>query len=232
MDNTEIKIIIAEDNVLIAEHLKDILISYGYNVVGVFHNKIDLLTGLKKYHPDIALLDIKMDSRYTGVEIGEYISKNIDIPFIYITAHSDKQTFQKALKTKPNGYILKPFKDKDISIAIELALDKYVKDSSQGYLKIKVSPTTIKILYSEIMYTEADNNYLKVYTKKQKYLSRNSLVNISNDLDDEIFVQTHRSFIINKNYATKFDDKNVFVNNVKIPVSRKYFDEVSAIFDY
>ena len=232
MSLTKTNILIGEDNILIAEHLQDILISNGYNVVGLFHNKIDIIAGIKTHQPDIILLDIRMESRYTGVEIGEYITNELFIPFIYITAHAEKDTLQKALKTKPSGYVLKPFREKDVEIAIQLALEKFKKTSDKSYLKNKDGIVTIKILYSDIKCIESDNNYLKIYTKDKKYLSRNSLKNILTDLDDELFVQTHRSFIVNKKYVTQYQNKYVCIGEVQIPVSRKYVDAVNAIFDY
>lgn len=228
--NKKKSILIGEDQILIAEHLLDIVSDFGYNVVGIFHNKNDIIKGLKKHQPDIALLDIKMETKFTGVEIGEYIINNFDIPFIYITAHSEKQTLQKALKTKPSAYILKPFKAKEIQIAIELAFEKHISRTKDCYLNIKDGSINVKILFSEIMFLKSDDNYVEIHTKKRKYITRNTLKNISKELDENLFVKTHRSFIINKNFAIKYSSKQVFVDDIKIPVSRKYIEDVKTIF--
>jgi len=229
MDNSNKTILIGEDKVLIAEHLKDIVTSLGYKVVGIYHDKIDVLSGIKQHKPDIALLDIKMENKYTGVEIGEFIVKNYNFPFIYVTAHSDVQTLQKALKTKPNGYILKPFKEIEIKIAIELAFERANSDFTK-FMIIKDGTQEMKIYCNEIMYLKSDDNYVEIFTKEQKYIKRATLKEICANLNKNIFVRTHRSFIINKKYATKFHVKNVFINEIKIPVSKKYIETVRAIF--
>ncbi|MBN2664732.1 MAG: response regulator transcription factor [Bacteroidales bacterium] len=232
MNNNKKNILIGEDNILIAEHLRDIVIDFDYNVVGIFHNKIDIIKGLKTYHPDIALLDINMESRFTGVEIGDYIAKKLHIPFIYITAHSEKHTLEKALNTKPSGYILKPFKEMEVNIAIKLALEKFENKPDEGFITIKDSSTNIKIFYSDIIFIKSDNNYVEVHTKKQKYITRTSLKSIISELDKEIFIKVHRSFIINKNCAIKYSKHTLFLNGISIPVSRKFQEDVKNIFNY
>lgn len=230
MYTTNKKVLIGEDNVLIAEHLRDIVISFGYNVVGIFHNKIDILLALKTLNPDIALLDINMETKYTGVEIGEYILKKMNIPFIYITAHSEKITVKKALKTKPSGYILKPFKEPEISIAIELAFEKFSKLLADGFFIIKDNAISIKVFYTELIFIKSNNNYIEIFTTKHNYLIRGRLKDIMSDLDKNIFIQTHRSYIINKNFALNFKKNYLLVKDISIPVSRKYLNTVKAIF--
>lgn len=76
---------------------------------------------MKKYNPNIVLLDINLEDEVNGIEIAEYINEHHKIPFIYLTSYSDSDTFNKA-KTNPMAYITKPFKKSDIYTNIELAL--------------------------------------------------------------------------------------------------------------
>jgi len=223
-------IIIGEDKVLIAEHLKEIVASFGYEVLGIYHNKASLLKAITERQPDIALLDIRMESNYTGVEIGEFIVQNYDFPFIYVTAHSDKLTLETALKTKPNGYILKPFKEIEIKIAIELAFETAVNKLPK-FMIIKDGTKQIKVPCEKILYLKSDDNYVEVVTQGHKYLTRATLKELCAEINNDIFIRTHRSFVVSKNHVTKFDKKNIFIKEIKIPVSKKYIDKVKNIFN-
>ena len=118
------KILIVEDEPIIAEDLADILKKEGYLISGVandFSSAIDLL---HTQTPDIALLDISLNSSGSGIDISEIINKKHQIPFIFITSFSDRLTLEKVKDVYPNGYIVKPFRKKDVLVNIELALHK------------------------------------------------------------------------------------------------------------
>lgn len=230
MNNVKHRILIGEDNVLIAEHLKDILLDFGYEVVAMFHHKKAIIEGIQTHQPDLILLDIKMETEFTGVEIGNYVAQNYNIPFIYITAHSERTTLEKALKSKPAGYILKPFKAIEIEIAIKLAIEKSEKQNAYDAVTIKDGFVSYKLFYNEILFLKSDNNYVEIQTKSNKYVVRNSLKNILKDLDPDRFIQPHRSYLVNVTFAVKYVNKTLFILNYPIPVSRKHSEIVTAIF--
>lgn len=222
------KILIGEDDVLTAEHLKDILNSLGYIVTGIYHNKNDILSALLSDKPDIVLLDINMDSRFTGVEIGEYMLKEIHIPVVYITAHSDKTTLDKAFQTQPDGYIVKPFKVPDIEVAIQLIANRL--GESEKVLSVKDGQAFVKIPFSDILYLKANDNYVDVNCNSKRYMVRSGLKEIIEKLDANTFIRTHRSYIVNKNFVLAFD-KNIELNDgTKIPVSKQYTERVKFLF--
>lgn len=116
------KILIVEDEVLIAEDLKDSLEELGYDVCSVCYNSEKAVKELYRCQPDLALLDITIRGSQNGIDLGNIINKNHEIPFIYLTSHSDKATLDRAKVTRPYGYIVKPFKDSDLSSSIQIAL--------------------------------------------------------------------------------------------------------------
>lgn len=220
------KILIGEDEVLIAEHLRDIVKSFDFEVVGIGHNKEEIIRLIDKTKPDIALLDIRMKGKNDGIEIGEYIMQNYNFPIIYITAHSDTEIVQKALKTKPSGYIIKPFKSMDVFTAINIATDQYRSKKNDNFIMIKDGYKTIKLFLYEILYIKSFNNYIEIYTKRKKYLERNSLENIFNTIDSEDFRQVHRSYVVNLNYTKELTTQKLLIEEDEIPVSRKYYKEL------
>jgi len=226
-----LRIIIGEDEILIAEHLADIVRSFKHEVVGIGHNKAKILQIIDKTKPDLILLDIRMERKFTGIEIGEEIAHKYGIPFIYITAHSDKEIIEKALPTKPSGYIIKPFKPMDIYTAIHIATDKFRNHKDNNFIYVKEGSKKVKVFYYNILFFKSDNNYVEVHTKTKNYVTRCSLEKISQNLIDEDFVRVHRSYLVNANYITAIDPRFLNLNFHKIPISRSYYTQAKNLFN-
>ena len=116
------RVLIVEDDPLIAEDISESLKEIGYVIAGIAYDSTEALTLVRSTSPNIAILDINLESEKDGIEIGEYIQKNIQIPFIYLTSYSDKSTLERAKKTRPMAYIVKPFDERDLYTALEIAL--------------------------------------------------------------------------------------------------------------
>lgn len=108
------KILIIEDEVLIAEILKDYLLSFGYTKIEMAHDKQSGLQLLETFKPQLVLLDIRMENEKDGLEIGKWINLKYQTPFIYLTAHSDNMLIREIMQTQPAGYINKPIKKVDL----------------------------------------------------------------------------------------------------------------------
>ncbi len=122
MNNT--KILIIEDETIVALDIKRIVKSLGYEVTDTVTNFESAINSVEKNRPDIILSDINLNSDKNGIDIIETIQKKDFIPTIYITAYSDELTIQRAIKTNPMGYILKPFRKDDIKSALLLTIYK------------------------------------------------------------------------------------------------------------
>lgn len=120
--NTRIRIIVVEDDVLIAEDIRDCLTNVDYSVEAVVHNKEDAIEALEIIRPDLALLDINLGNDYHGFEIASFINEHIFCPFLYLTSYSSKEIIEQAKQTRPMGYIVKPFSEADLFSAIEIGL--------------------------------------------------------------------------------------------------------------
>jgi DNA-binding NarL/FixJ family response regulator len=121
----EIRVVIVENEPLIAQDIASILEGYDYSVAGIFHAPDMALHYLKSNTPDIAILDVNLNAELDGIAVGEYIMKNCEFPVVYLTAYADKNTIDRAKHTKPMGYIVKPFDEKDIFTTLEIALYNY-----------------------------------------------------------------------------------------------------------
>ena len=116
------KILIVEDEPAIAHDIAAILTSNGYYVCGIAHSSTKALDSLVNKSPDIVLLDISIKGDKDGIDIAHIIKKKYDIPFVFLTSYADRDTIERVKETSPYGYIVKPFKERDLAPAIEVAL--------------------------------------------------------------------------------------------------------------
>jgi PAS domain S-box-containing protein len=124
-----LKIMIVEDEIIVAKDIQRILKKLGYEAFDPYSNGKKALDAIEKLNPDLVLLDINLkSSEMDGVHVAEQIHQHYQIPFIFLTAFSDKNTLERAKLTEPYGYIIKPFEEDDIRTAIEIAYYKYTKD--------------------------------------------------------------------------------------------------------
>jgi len=148
MKDEVLKVMVVEDDAVIAQLIKQDLTDAGHNVMAVFHKRDNALDYLKDHSPTFALLDINLGSGNEGIKIGGIINEKYKIPFIYLTAHSDPNTLQIAKKTQPCGYILKPYRSNDLISAITIGQFNFSKRRSEQDLcksqidKLSAAPIT------------------------------------------------------------------------------------------
>lgn len=219
-------ILIVEDEVIIATHIAQIVKKFNYKVAGLAHNKADAIKLIDELSPDMVLLDINIETRTTGIEIGKYLQEEKQVPFVYITAHSDMQIVTNALHTQPSAYIIKPFKPMDIYAAINIALQKF---KEPDFILVKDGYDTVKIMHEDILWLKADNNYVDIKTEKKVHAVRMSLEKFESELPLTKFIRIHRSYIVNKSKITKIYRSGVTVANAELPVSRNYRGNISSL---
>ena len=121
-DSRGLRILIAEDEALIAEEIQDRLGRLGFEIVGMADSSEGALKLAETAAPDLVLMDIRLKGAQDGIETAGFIRQHLRIPVVYLTAHSDKSTIGRAKETAPFGYVLKPFQEKELLIAIEMAI--------------------------------------------------------------------------------------------------------------
>jgi two-component system, response regulator PdtaR len=126
MDNP--KILIVEDESIVAKDLQQRLENMGYSVLGIVSNGKDALSKLNKMQPDIILMDIILKGDLDGIETAEIIMQSYNIPFIYLTAYYDNEILLRASMTNPYGYVTKPFHDIGLHTSIQMALHKFQRE--------------------------------------------------------------------------------------------------------
>lgn len=130
------RILIIEDEPLIAADIEGTLIDLGYIVDGISHSATEAIIHLQSNQPDLVLLDITLGQEQSGLQVAEYLRQKTLLPFIFLTSHSDKSTLDKAKKYLPNAYLLKPFNDTDLLTTIEIVIYSH----RQQVLKSEIKP--------------------------------------------------------------------------------------------
>lgn len=123
--NIDLHVIIVEDDPVIALLTESFIKEAGHKVIGVAHDSETALDMIHIRQPDFLILDINIDGKRDGIEIGMIVKEKYQIPFIYITAYSDLKTLERAKKSQPCAYIVKPYKATDLFTAMTIGLYNY-----------------------------------------------------------------------------------------------------------
>lgn len=225
------KVLILEDELLVADYLSDILNTLDVEVAGTANNINSAVELMKDNPADLAFIDINLDDEKNGLDFAQELKKNWPkVPFIFITASLEKPTIQSAIKLQPLSFVSKPFQESDIIASIELFKIKSADIDGEGNsnvsLQIKSFNQEIFIPFDDILYIEADGMYSKIFTPEKIFTERLPLKEIINGLSSDNFIRIHRSFIVNKKHISLRKKAFVKIRNKEIPISRSYFDSI------
>lgn len=219
----KLNILIVEDELLIAEMLKEILLELNCTVLTIAQNYDSAILAMESNTTiDLIFLDINLSEKKSGFTFAEKINTEFQIPFLFLTSYSDAQTIQNAAQYKPHGYLIKPFSKADLLVTLELFKAK--NPPNHKILEIKDGHFTTKINHADILWVKSENNYLEIQTQTKRYVIRNSFEKFLKKTNDENFIRVHRSYVINLQHVKAVNRVHVIVNNEKIPISRKHHD--------
>lgn len=242
---TKPKILISEDEVIIAEDIAASLEELGYETCAIDSGE-DTIDMIRETQPDLVLLDINLRGGADGVDIGSRIKEEFNIPFIYLTAYADHATVDRAKKTEPDGFLVKPFDEKSLRSAIEIALYKHDHSHKEGngsavnhkeqeiasdYIFVKVKHRIIKVHYSDILWVEAYDNYSFIVTADQKYLVSSTLKDMEQKLPSQNFVRVHRSYIANLDKIEALEENSVVFAKGDVPIGKSYKKTLMSRFN-
>ncbi|HPR46437.1 MAG TPA: response regulator [Spirochaetota bacterium] len=182
------KILIVEDESIIALDIKSILSRLGYSVTAIVISGPECLKQISENRPDLILMDIKLKGSMDGIETANIVLKEYNIPIVFITAHSDKSSLQRAKVTKPYGYIVKPVSERELYTTIETSIYRHTIDK-----KLKDSETKYRTLFEQsrdaIYLCDIDGNITTV---------NQSLLNLFKITEDTIANKNISSLFVNR----------------------------------
>jgi CheY-like chemotaxis protein len=220
------KILIVEDELLVATDIQESLEMLGYTVIDSVATGADAIQSVNRELPDVILMDIMLRGEMTGIEAAQAINRHHDVPIIYLTANADPATIDKAKFSLPYGYIIKPFTDKDLQTNIEIARFKFMNDlkakmesdqynrffqnvSNQGdVIFVDGSKGLEKVHPGLIYYVEGDDAQSVIYTFDGEISLEKSIDEIQDLLPAELFVKVSERHLVNiqKIFLVKFPE--------------------------
>ncbi len=239
-----IKILIVEDEMVIAANISLQLSELGYEVTGILPRGEEALSQIKIDMPDILLMDIQLKGELDGIQTAQEIQKYFRIPIIYLTGNTDEAHFNRAKKTHPYAFISKPFKKLDLQRAIELTVDRITMEASlenkekgngdesassnenstdfilNDRIFVRHNEKMLKIDIKDIYYIEADRNYCRIFSQGREYLLVMTLKDIDEKLPQKHFLRIHRSYIINLSQIDEVAGTHVVISKKAIPMSK------------
>jgi len=225
-----LKILIVEDEILIAETIKIYIEERGHQVVNI---AISYDEAIRSYHlrkPDLVLLDIRLYGQKSGIDVASFIiDQKGSVPFIYLTSQYDQRILNHALTTNPYGYLTKPIQKESLWTSIESAYNLYLsKNAEDKMITIQDGKNNYQIKVNEILYIQADHVYSKIVNIHQKELIiRKTLQQVLEIMDFDFIIYCHRSYIVNSKFITSWNQDEIILNKyIPIPISRSRKNEV------
>jgi len=235
------RILIVEDEMIIAANLSLQLTNLGYEVCGIIPRGEEALLHIRENPPDIILMDIQLKGEIDGIEVIRSMQREVNIPVIYLTANADDAHFSRAKETHPYAFISKPFKKLDLQRAIELTISQsessnqlekpQVVDGQSSYvlneyLFVRNNNKLVKVDIKEIRYIEAERNYCRIYANDKEYLLVMTLKEMDEKLPQNHFIRVHRSFIVNIARIDEIATTHIVIGKTAIPITKVLKDEL------
>ncbi len=239
------KILIVEDESIIAKDIQSSLKGLGYDVTAIVNSGDKAIKELEENRPDLVLMDIMLKGTMTGIEVAKEVKERFSLPVVFLTAYADDTTLNKAKITEPYGYIIKPYREKELHTTIEMALYKYEKDEEvkkerdlyHSLIENKESKDSIfvradyrlnKINFEDIYYVEALKDYVVINTADNSYTTHTTMKEMVRILPAKDFVRIHRSFIVNldKIFSIKYPDLVIEGKMKVLPIGGLYRKEL------
>lgn len=237
MSETTIKILIVEDEMLIAAKISMFLTELGYEVTGILPRAEEALHSAEENPPDIALLDIHLKGDMDGIALAHALHSGSDIPVIFLTANNDNATFDRARTAKPYAFLSKPFNKTDLQRALELTIalmsagnpeagiaQQPSEESSfilSDRIFVRNKDRMVKILFEAILFLEAERNYCRIVTQTKEYLLTMPMKSLEDKLPGH-FQRIHRSHIVNLLHIEAIDETTVTVGQKTLPMSKSW----------
>jgi two-component system response regulator LytT len=208
------KILIVEDEILIADYLKELLQEENFTDILMAHSKEEAVELMHHFLPDIILMDINIQGVNSGIELVQ--EKNEESGVIYITGQSDFALMTQAFETTPEAYLTKPIKKNDLIAAIRLLIYK----QQLKFVTVRDGYNMVKINLDDVLFVKSENNYIDIQLAHKKYSVRQTLDAFIKEIQSDHFLRVHRSYIVNRSKVTTKKTASIVVGIFEIPCSR------------
>ena len=251
MATEKIKILIVEDESIVALDLATALHEDGYAVIGIADQAEEATRLFNQHAVDILLMDIHLAGPKDGIETVADLMKIRQTPVIYLSAFTDNNTVDRVKPTQPSAFLVKPYQISNVRIAIELALNNFaVRPAASGipraepdltrepllqmgdFIFIKYNYQFVKIPLADILFVEANRNHIGLYTSDRKFVLRLSLGQLFDRVSFDRLIRIHRSYAVNIDAIQSFTEQTVVTSKGELPIGRNYKEEFLKRLDF
>ncbi|MCC3155627.1 response regulator [Hymenobacter sp. 15J16-1T3B] len=242
MSPEPLRILVVEDELLVAADLQEALERQGYEVPAAVRSGEAALQVLPAVRPDLVLLDINLRGQLTGIETAARIRAALPVPFIFLTGLADRATLDQALAEHPAAYLVKPFVERDLGIAIDLAVRNFrqaaeapaaalAPEAAEPQLTadsvfVRHQGRHVRVAFDDILFIEAQGNYCRLVTRGGEYLLTVLLGQLLPRLPLPTLLRVHRSFALNLRHVSAFDELRAVVGGHEVPIGAAYRAEL------
>ena len=230
-----IRIILVEDDWIIAKEIVYSLQDLGFEVIGTYDTGEEGLQQIIKSQPDIVLLDIDLSGELSGIDVAKRLKEETSIPFVFLTALADSNTIRQAKVVEPYAYLVKPVKPESLYSTIEVTLynaahkkEPVPAGAITESIFVKSKNRLEKLMLKDILWIEASDIYALICTANGKHLLNTSLKTVEERLAVPAFIRVHRSYIVNLDKVEALEEDNLIINNSKIPIGKTYRDKLMS----
>lgn len=239
-----VKIIIVEDELLIALQLKSMLESLGYSVPACYRSGTEFLSAYREGDADVILMDINLADKTNGVETSMQLAALSSVPVVYITENTDEALRRKAIaETNVRYYLKKPFSAGDVCTALDITLKNLdrgtsllAKPGAPGYLLddhifLKDSYAFKKIRIDDILFLKASSSYCYFHCLSGIFMFSENLSHFQEKLNfAKQLVRVHRSYIVNVNRIEKLNEGTIWIGEEEIRIGKTYRSDLLKRF--
>lgn len=250
-----LRILIVEDDLVLASELEEQLNEFGYQSIRSVSNSTDALNAFQNELPDLVLSDINLDySDLDGIELVRRFNAIHEVPIIFLSALSDNKTITRAKDVKPAYYLVKPYNPSQVKVAIDLAIENFsekkeanpnaslqnetpVSENFHGNpnsIFIKKGQKYFRVDLDKILWVEALGSNVKIVTAEDVYTLTANLSSFARQVRCDFIVRVHRSYMLNLNQVVSFQGASAFVNykgeEYEVPIGKTYRSTFQELF--
>jgi DNA-binding LytR/AlgR family response regulator len=224
---TSIKIVIVEDEIIIAKTIVLALHKLGYDCIGIAGQYNEAIAMIDEKTPDLVLIDINLGTKKDGIDLALEIKEQFNTPVIFLTANSDPATISRAKAIRPLAFLVKPFSQHDLFSAIEIGWNNFITpvksdlNPSEQHIVLKIGSNFEKVQLNDIVYLEKDHHYFDIHLiSSKKIVVRYTTNEMTALLLTKQFVKVNKSFIVNVRHILKIESKFVYLADRKLLIAK------------
>ncbi|MBX2953373.1 MAG: response regulator [Leadbetterella sp.] len=218
-----LRILVVEDQVFTSESIKETLQSDGHEVVAIARTYNEALVAAVKFKPEVIIMDIELQSpAEDGIRTAADIRNVLQAPVIFLTGKEDTESFKRAAEVRPEGYLLKPFKPRDLLNQVDLAYSRFSRNEpAPDDVFVWDNGSHIRVRRNDVIFMEAKRVFTAIYRihEPDPLMVTMNLGHISRHFPEPYFFRLSKSLLINLNFLQKVKDNELFFEGIKKALS-------------